>query len=67
MTGTELAKIEFQNRFDAVKNYYRWKNRDLAKVLKVSLPTVSRLRSNPFGASGKNIMTINALYEEAKG
>lgn len=65
MTGTERAKLDFQDRFDAVKNRNGWTNKDLAKVLKVSTVTVSRLRSNPFGASGRNVMTINALYEEA--
>ena len=65
MTGTEKAKLDFQDRFDAVKNRNGWTNKDLAKVLKVSPVTVSRLRSNPFGASGRNVMIIHALYEEA--
>ena len=65
MTGVERAKLDFQDRFDAVKTRNGWTNKDLAKVLRVSGVTVSRLRSNPFGASGRNVMTINALYEEA--
>ena len=67
MTGTERAKLDFQDRFDAVKSRNGWTNKDLAKVLKVSTVTVSRLRSTPFGASGRNVMTIHALYEEAMG
>lgn len=65
MTGTEKARLDFQDRFDAVKNRNGWTNKDLARILKVSTVTVSRLRSNPFSASGRNVMTINALYEEA--
>ena len=65
MTGVERAKLDFQDRFDSVKTRNGWTNKDLAKVLRVSTVTVSRLRSNPFGASGRNVMTINALYEEA--
>lgn len=65
MTGVEKAKIEFKTKFDTVKTRHGWTNKDLARVLKVSPVTVSRLRSNPFGASGRNVMTIHALYEEA--
>ena len=65
MTGTERAKLDFQDRFDAVKNRNGWTNKDLAKVLRGATGTESRLRSNPFSASGRNVMTIHALYEEA--
>ena len=66
MTGTERAKLEFKNRFDAVKNRRGWTNRDIAKLLRISTRSVSTLRNDPYSASGKSIMTINALYEEGR-
>lgn len=67
MTGVEKAKIEFKTKFDTVKTRHGWTNKDLAKILQCSLPTVSRLRNDPFSASGYNLMTIHALYEESNG
>ena len=65
-TGTERAKLECKNRFDAVKNRRGWTNKDIAKLLRISTRSVSTLRNDPYSASGKSIMTINALYEEGR-
>ena len=66
MTGTELARIEFKTRFDAVKNYYGWTHRDISKLLRISVRSVTTLRNDPFSASGENVMKINALYKGMK-
>lgn len=66
MTGTELAMIEFKTRFDAVKNYYGLTHRDMAKLLRISTRSVTTLRNNPSSASGRSVMTINALYKGMK-
>ena len=65
MTGTEKVKLDFMSKFNTVKKRNGWTNRDIAKLLKVSTRTVTNIYNDPFATSGRNIMTILALYEEA--
>ena len=65
MTGTERAKLDFQSKFNTLKKRNGWINKDIAKLLKVSTRTVTNIYNDPFCTSGRNIMTILALYEEA--
>ena len=66
MTGTELARIEFKTRFDAVKNYYGWTHRDISKLLRISTRSMTTVRKDPLSGSGDKFMKINALYKGMK-
>ncbi|CCY87011.1 putative uncharacterized protein [Clostridium sp. CAG:149] len=65
-TKQERNADHFRIELESLKIIKNWTDEDLAKRLGISLPTVRRMRAEPYSAKGGYILEIQGMLREAK-
>lgn len=65
-TKQERNADSFRIDLESLKILKNWTDEDIAKRLGISLPTVRRMRADPYSAKGCYILEIQGMLREAK-